>query len=178
MTGPIQREIHMDALVREALRKARALNVYRVLLAAYPTAAGALNRVAECIGEEIPRPGSRKPLLVAGWADTPNTLREAGREIGTNDPRYLIVALTAILTPLREALALEVTINQSHWHPANAPDWRAWRAEHPGKIKVKAAPGAVDDERRVVLERWALGHFFTDMSEINEQWPASIAKAG
>lgn len=175
-TNKINLELSLSEPARRAADKARVLHLHRHLLLAYPPAAGPLNRVVQCVGTELRDPDGRGSLLVSVWAASGQRLREVERSIGMNNPAYLVVALKCVTAPLDAALGLRVTAAPDSvlWIPEEAPSWNGWRAAHPGTLDVVSDEPPDRDERRLRVERWALGPRFLYDIKATSQWPDAV----
>lgn len=175
-------EIVLTAAARALLRCARADDAFHDLVVCFPPTAGVLNRVADCLGDEIQCARAPIPLVAATWGRATKTLTAAEAAFGFNTSGYLIDALHAALAPLDEALHLEVFAGSARkpWRPEDNPCWLRWRAAHPGHLSV-TRERALDNEQRenarVALERWALGPIFTDEIDLTAQWPITATSA-
>lgn len=172
MTHHLNLELSLDRSSRTFATRAGVLALHRHLLLGSPPAAGVINRVTHCVGTELRAPGDAKPLLVSLWAANAEHLRDAERIHGINHHAYLVAALHCVVAPLDAALGLRVSApDGALWVPEDTPAWDAWRAAHPGKLDVTADEPADRDERRIRLERWALGPRFTQDIKATSAWP-------
>lgn len=174
-------ETSFTQLAHDAARHAQVLALFHHVRHASPPAPGVINRVAACVGDTLQLPGADNSLLVATWAANANALRAAERHPGTNTPDYLVRALALIMAPLRAVLALQVAAPYGAiWDPVAESDWQAWHAAHPGEPTIVCVEGdesASTRDRRIRLERWALGKLFTQHIEATAGWPDVTATA-